>query len=687
MISPPRQPWLHDLVTVLCAPTVVLSDDDGQIRGDGAQGVWHADVRVLSAAEIRVDGEEPEPIASSSIDGTGAARFTGIVRSLGDGAVDPSVRVDRIRRVGVGLVEEEISVVSYTPTPVRTELVLELAADAARIETVKSGRSPTPIEIRAAQATDRVGLRWRDTIVEAELEADDAVLAADQGGSVRIAWNIELTGRDRKTVRWRLRAIAPGAAVVGVVEAEDEPCWSRPRVEAGDHRLPLLVEQSLADLAALRMRLSNGTDVFIGAGAPWFCTLYGRDSIWAARMLLPFGTTLAASTLRVLAGLQGHAVDDGTGEAPGKIPHALTGSDTTGGLPALYYGSVDATPLWVCLLHDAWRWGLPAAEVRPLLPHLEAALEWMVEHGDSDGDGFLEYVDVSGRGLANQGWKDSGDAIRFADGHQAVPPVALCEVQGYAYEAAMHGADLLAAFDRPGADRWREWAARLGERFRRRFWVSDRNGPYPALALDADKRQVDAPASNMGHLLGTGLLSAAETEQIAERLTGPDFDSGFGLRTMSHRAAAYSPLSYHCGSVWPHDTAIVIRGLVRSGHGERAGGLIEGLLAAGANFDGRLPELYGGDARTDTHRPIPYPAACRPQAWSAASAVTIVQALLGLDPDVPAGRIRLRPVRPSPVGALIVDGLAVGRHRFRVAVGADGEYDAPIDIPLDVDLW
>lgn len=237
------------------------------------------------------------------------------------------------------------------------------------------------------------------------------------------------------------------------------------------------------------------------------------------------GDKLAAGTLRTLARRQGRNVVPSTEEQPGKILHEVRAEtqeiDDGTRLPAQYYGTIDATPLWICLLHDAWRWGMPSTEVAALLPHLEAALNWLVEYGDPDGDGLLEYIDSTGTGLANQGWKDSGDSVRFRDGSLATAPIALCEVQAYAYEAAVAGAELLDAFDRPGADRYRAWATRLQEAFRRTFWVSDQHGPYVAIALDADKRPVDAVTSGMGHLLGTGLLNPEEEATLAERLLSP----------------------------------------------------------------------------------------------------------------------------------------------------------------------
>jgi glycogen debranching enzyme len=351
-------------------------------------------------------------------------------------------------------------------------------------------------------------------------------------------------------------------------------------------------------------------------------------------------------------------------------------------LPPLYYGTVDATPLWICLLRDAWRWGLPADEVRALLPHLDAALGWIARQ-----DPFVTYHDPSGRGLPNQGWKDSGDAVRFADGRIAEGPIALAEVQGYVHAAALAAAELLKAFGGAGAAQWRAYGTDLAARFRARFWVADADGPFPALALDGSATPVDATTSNIGHLLGTGLLDDAESALVAARLLGADMAGGFGLRTMSRRAGGYSPLSYHCGSVWPHDTAIVARGLSAAGHREGAAALVGQLLAAADGFDRRLPELFAGFGADEVAAPVPYPASCRPQAWSAAAAVEMLRVVLGLAVDVPAGVITLRPPAPGPVGAVAVRGLAVGGGRMDVAVDRAGRVThvaAPPGFRVDV---
>ncbi|HEU5421511.1 MAG TPA: glycogen debranching N-terminal domain-containing protein [Streptosporangiaceae bacterium] len=694
------QPWLHELVTALHAPTVVLSEPGGQIRPAGAQGVLHADTRVLSAAVLEVGQLEPDPVSGGLLTAD-RALFIGAARQLGDEIPDPTVRVEREREVSPGRVRETIRIISAAAAPVHTELTLRVAADLASMGEIKSGQAGraaggSPEESAAAagaaagaengtgaadgaRAGAAAGLSWGAGPVAVQFRAPGASVNRD-GDEYLLSWPVQLGAGGRQEVSWELTVQDPAAVVAAAPDqagsGELANPWAEVRASSDDQRLPRLLSRAMSDAAALRMTTAQAPgDVFLAGGAPWYLTLFGRDSIWSARLMLPFGWQLAAGTLRTLAALQGTRLDATTGEAPGKIPHELrtAGRQGENGLPALYYGTIDATPLWICLLHDAWRWGMPAAEVRALLPSLHAALAYLRDYGDADGDGFLEYIDDSGRGLANQGWKDSGNAIRFASGTIAKPPVALCEVQGYAYEAASRAADLLDALGEPGGAQWRVWAGRLAAAFRAAFWVPGEAGAYPALALDAGKRPVDSLTSNIGHLLGTGLLSAAEEDQVTARLMGPDMNSGFGLRTMSSASGGYSPFSYHCGSVWAHDTAIVIGGLARSGHPAEARSLASGLLDAAAAFGWRLPELFAGDARTQVPWPSPYPASCRPQAWAAAAAGALVIALLGLEVDVPAGRVSVSPLFPDQAGTrLQVEGLVAGNETFSAGIDVHG---------------
>jgi glycogen debranching enzyme len=682
------QPLLHDLLVAVHAPTQAWSDRDGQIAlaaGRGAQGVYHGDVRVLAGAVLTVGGVLPEAIASGA-DGAGRARTVLLARSVDGPGADPTARLERLRTVAPGAVTETLTLTCSTADPVAARVEVALRPDGTPMDRIKSG---APVEAAPVPVAVPGGARWdADAEVAVHLDAPGAEVVLDADGTVRLGWAVSAATGAPQELRWTLRVTDTGGVVTAPHRAGPE--WASPDVEAADRRLPALLDQALTDLGTLRLSARFAPDdVFLAAGAPWFFTLFGRDSIWAARMLLPLGTELAAGTLRTLATLQGTTTDPATAEQPGKILHevrraelSMPGEGTV--LPPVYYGTVDATPLWICLLHDAWRWGMPAAEVEALLPAMERALAWMSDHGDSDGDGFLEYVDESGTGLANQGWKDSGDSVQWRAGGLATGPIALAEVQGYAHEAAVAGAALLDAFGRPGGDRWRAWAAALAERFRASFWTSDDRGAYPGIALDADKRVVDTVTSNIGHLLGTGLLSAEEESVVAARLVGPDMDSGYGLRTMSTESAGYWPLRYHGGAVWPHDTAIVVQGLARAGHAREAAALAEGLLAAAQDLDDRLPELYGGDPRGTVPRVVPYPAACRPQAWSAAAAVSVLGAALGLRPDVPGGRLDVAPPAPAPLGAVSVRGLRLGGLPLHVSVAADGSATASAEADVAV---
>jgi glycogen debranching enzyme len=671
---------LHDLVTCLAAPCAVLSGSDGQIRPVGAQGAYVADVRAISEAVVALDDDQGEPV-SASARGPAGAEFISVIRSLGDRTPDPTVWLRRRRTADVAGMVEQLTVVNTSAEPVSTVVSLRIATDLVEMDRVKSGRSGTAV----SPAATADGVQYRDGDFSVHI-AFPAARVDLEAAATTARWPVVIEPGSDVTLTWSMSVRDRGAAVVPAVRLSA----SAATVAADDRRLGPFVAASVADLDALRMSLAGSPDdAFAAAGSPWYLTLFGRDSIWAARMALPLGTDLAAGTLRTLASKQGRVVDLRSDEQPGKILHevrrsttTLTGPDPDSGpaatLPPVYYGTVDATPLWVCLLADAWKWGMPVGQVQELLPHLERALDWIADYGDADGDGFLDYYDESGRGLANQGWKDSDDSVRFADGTIAQGPVALAEVQGYAYEAALAGAELLDAFGRPGADRWRQYAAGMAQRFRSAFWVSDGLGVFPALALDRDKRPVDAPASNMGHLLATGILSDDEARAVADRLVHPSMASGFGLRTMADTTGGFSPLSYHCGSVWPHDTAIAIHGLIKAGFAEHATVLAGGLLAAGAAFGGRLPELFGGFSATDVPVPVPYPASCRPQAWSAAGAVVMLQAFLGLDPDVPNGVVRLAP--SSAAGAMDVSGLTVNGAPFGVSVDRHGEV-----LSVDVD--
>ena len=462
---------------------------------------------------------------------------------------------------------------------------------------------------------------------------------------------------------------------------------STPVLRCDDEGFTELVARSVEDLGALRIvdPVDPG-QVAVAAGAPWFMTVFGRDSLLTAWMALPLDQGLARGTLRTLARHQGTVVDARRDEQPGRILHEIRhGMDSVDALGggSVYYGSVDATPLFVMLLGELHRWGHGRADIEAMLPAADRALAWVETYGDRDGDGFVEYLRSSEHGLLHQGWKDSFDGISYADGRLAEPPVALAEVQGYAYAAYVARAEIAADLgDVRTAERCSERASGLKAAFNRDFWLPDRG--YYAVALGPDKRPVDSLASNMGHCLWTGIVDEDRAASVAAALTGPEMFTGWGVRTLASTMGAYNPMSYHNGSVWPHDNAIVVAGLMRYGFVAEAQRVARGLVDAAAAFAGRLPELFCGFDRTEFEQPVPYPTSCSPQAWAAASPLLLLRSLLRLDPDLPQHRVGLAPQLLPELGALHLDNVPLGAGRVGLTV--DGEHVRVDGLPDGVDI-
>ena len=685
----PRQPWLHDLEVAVRGNVTSLSDRRGDMAG-GVSGLYVDDRRVVSRLALELAGQRCEPIAATS---SGHETWVATVaRHLGDAGADPTVEVIRHRNLCDGGMDEEVRILSRAAEPIRALLTLAIASDGADLARVKGGAAPGPGRVAEVNA-DGSGVSWSDGrhLIDVQLfPRPSSIQLLD--GEVRFGLDLDLrcgvAASTMVSVRTTRTSRTPFDADVGAALVD----WSTVGASANDSRVDQTVAGCLADLKGLLLAdPDQPRDAFLAAGSPWYLTLFGRDSIWSARMMLPFGTDLARGTLWTLARRQGTIEDPATSQSPGKILHEVRrghfvdpSSDLH--LPPVYYGTVDATPLWVCLLHDAWLWGLPPAEVTGLLPHLVAAMGWIEREVDS-GDGLLSYEDVTGVGLSNQGWKDSGDAMRRSDGSIAPAPLALVETQAYAADAARRAADLLAVFGDAGSkalqQRWRDLAAHLEEQIRARFWVERPGRPYLAMAIDGEGNPVDGVGSNMGHVLGCGVLTHEESALVTRTLMDGDLYGRYGIGTLGRSNPAYNPIGYHTGSVWTHDTAIAAIGLAREGHAHEAARVVRGLIDLAPRCDYRWPELFGGD--TVLGAPVPYPASCRPQAWSAASIGAIISVVLGLTPDAPHGRLTVRPLRPSPFGELHVRGLRLGAHVLDLTVSAAGEVeDLHTDGYLDV---
>jgi hypothetical protein len=669
------QPLLHDLASCVAAPGVLLASPDGQVRPGGVSGWYVGDVRLLDRWEVSVAGSGLD-LVRAGLTGSTRHGFSYVARSLGDPMPDPTVRLDRTRVLAADGVTEELVVESVAQEPLVVELRVDLGTDLASMSQVKQGGAGERVTALAAPG----GLAWSREGVEVGVAAEPAPAEVDLRAG-RLAWRLELARGERAVVT--LRATATDGALFG---AGGPARWAA-AVEATDVRVARTATQGLADLEGLL--LADEGDRFLAAGSPWFLTLFGRDSLWAARMLTPLDPDLAVSTLRVLARRQGQVEDPATEEQTGKILHEVRPAPLDLGeqvLPPLYYGTVDATPLFVVTLADAHDWGADPEQVRALLPAARRCLEWVL--AQAAGTGWLTYVDHTGVGLSNQGWKDSHDSISFADGRLAEAPISLSEVQAYAHEAAVRGAALLAAYDEPEVAGLADWAADLRRRFAADFWVDTADGGHAAIALDKDGRRVDSLTSNIGHLLGTGLLEPAATDRLATLLGDPRLDSGFGLRTLASDSPRFSRLSYHGGTVWPHDTAIAVRGLAAEGRFEEAARLARGLVLAAEGVGYRLPELYGGDAADEVDLPAAYPAACRPQAWAAAAPLACLVALTGVRADAVRG-VLTHPARTTGLlGAWSLRGLRLGEGTFDVHVAGDGSVrvELPAGSPVEVQV-
>lgn len=664
----------------ICAPS-------GDLNGAGSNGVFFRDTRILSRWDLRVDGETPDPLTAMISEPYRGTFLGRLPRRFG--RTDTSLLVHRERRIGNGL-REDLMLRNPGCEPTTCTVTLVVAADFADLFEVKEGRVQARGERRMQAQNNRLYLEldWRGTQRGAVVEAPDGTVVAAVGSATgAIVYDALVPARGQWSTSVLVCPVVDGEVVepsfpLDRPERDTQPArrlqrWreTTPLATTGNSSLQRTLRRSQQDVGALRIfDPKEPALAAVAAGAPWFMALFGRDSLLTAYMALPVDRSLALGTLRTLARHQGRTVDPVTEEEPGRILHEVRlGVDSSLSLGGgrIYYGTVDATPLFVVVLGEFARWGGERHEVRQLLPHADRALTWIDKCGDRDGDGFVEYRRATDHGLRNQGWKDSWDGITFADGRPAEPPIALCEVQGYTYQAFRARAGLARWLgDAAGGRWWSERAARLKRAFNERFWLPDRG--WYALALDGEKNLVDACASNMGHCLWSGIVDADKAALVAEHLMSPAMFTGWGVRTLSAEMGAYDPVSYHNGSVWPHDNALIVAGLMRYGFVAPAQRIARALLEAAEQFGGRLPELFCGFDRTEFPEPVPYPTSCSPQAWASATPIELVRALLRFDPDLCRRQLWVDPVLPADFAPFRVDGVAVGAGRVSVQVTGEG---------------
>jgi glycogen debranching enzyme len=678
-------------VTMVEGSTFCVSGRSGDMDPAAPQGLFYRDTRVLSAWQLQCTEGALQVLAVQVQD---PFRAVFVSRVVPEGS-QTDLLVERTRYIGEGM-REDLRVRNLSAGPVRTTLRLRMAADFADLFEVKESRvrprgevSTQPNGNSLTIAYHRDGMHRGVRVVAEGARASRDGLLLDVSLPPRGQWETSVQVHVSVDGEEVAQPFPVGHPVEDSRPAERMRAWraGSPRVRTADRGLENTLRRSLEDLGGLRISdPAHPEATAVAAGAPWFMALFGRDSLLSSYMALPLDADLALGTLRALARLQGTKVDPDTEEEPGRILHETRlGLDfpLARGGRSVYYGTADATPLFVTLLGELSRWGIAPDAVAELLPHADRALEWISDYGDRDGDGFVEYHRMTDQGLINQGWKDSFDGINFADGTLAHSPIALAEVQAYVYSAYLARAHLAYdAGDEAAVERWTRRAGDLKAAFNERFWLADRG--WFAVGLDPDKRPIDALASNMGHCLWTGLVDEDKAAHVADHLLSPEMFSGWGVRTLATSMGAYNPMSYHNGSVWPHENALIITGLLRYGFVEHAQRVAEGILDAAAAFDGRLPELFCGFDRAEFPSPLPYPTSCSPQAWASAAPIQIVRALLRIDPCMSHRRVFFDPAWPARYGTLTVRNLALGSGRLSISI--DGGEPRLEGVPDDVEV-
>ena len=661
-------------VTLVEGDTFCVSNGSGDIATHQPHGLFVLDTRVLSRWELHVSGGHLEPLATTC-DQPFHATFLGRTRPRGR-QEESELLVTRRRDVGHGM-REQIEFRNFGQKELHVTAEIHVDADFADVFEVKDNRVKRHGQHRLSSNSRWLSFEQTDESQTKRVTVHFSLAAEVEPG--RITWRLEIPPKGLVEI-----CIECELAINGVTRQMLFPCggsdisagptlrkvdWHEqtPVLETSNAALQQSIASAINDLGALQIvDPEHPQDSVIAAGAPWFMTLFGRDSLLTSWMALIADPTLARGVLTTLARLQGQVVDDATEEEPGRIIHEIRFENTSTlslGGGSRYYGTADATPLFVMLAGELRRWGIDEELVQRLQPHISRALDWIEQYGDKDGDGYVEYDRRNSQGLINQGWKDSWDGINFADGRLAEAPIALCEVQAYVYAAYLAGAHFaLEAGDHENTHRYQQKAADLKLAFNRDFWLEDRG--WFAVGLDAHKEPIDALTSNIGHCLWTGIADEDKAAQVADQLLRPEMFSGWGIRTLATTMARYNPVSYHNGSVWPHDTAICVAGLTRYGYLEHAHRVTQAMLDVSEHFDGRLPELFAGIGRDELSAPAPYPASCSPQAWAAASPLLLVRSMLRLDPWARQNRIHVDPRPPRSIERLDLHGVRINDRKL-----------------------
>jgi glycogen debranching enzyme len=655
---------MNGTISILDGSTFLVSSENGDIQAGPNQpeGLFYKDTRHLSLWKLTVNNMGLDVLSTDTIEYYFAQFFC--VPPTGTIYQNPTLSIVRRRLVGEGFVEE-VAVVNHSNGEQAVELDLRAGADFADLFEIKDALAKKG-EYYGQLKNDQLVLGYkrgsfvRETVIApsvAPTELSEGRLLFRFTLPAKGAWVLELQVKPVTGNEEHVPKFATSAG--GNRLREDLSQWVKaaPTLTAYPDHLRQLYMRSLVDIAALRFRPETMPEHSIpAAGLPWFMAMFGRDSIITSYQALPFVPALAATTLRALASRQGTVQDDFREEEPGKILHELRFGELTHFKErpqSPYYGTSDATPLFLVLLDEYERWTGDTELVRLLEPNARAALDWIDKFGDGDGDGYIEYQRKTDLGLENQCWKDSWNSVLFADGSIASTPRALCEIQGYAYDAKVRCSRLAREVwrDPELAARLERDASQIKERFNRDFFIPERG--FFALALDGKKKKVDSLTSNIGHLLWSGIVDDDKAPILVKHLMSPELFSGWGVRTMATTESGYNPIEYHNGTVWPHDNSIIAAGLARYGFREEAGRIISGIVLASVFFRYRLPEVFAGYDREKTRFPVRYPTASSPQAWAAGAPLLGIRTLLGMEPR--GETLTSNPVLPAWIGTLALE--------------------------------
>jgi len=668
--------------------TFLVSDEKGNMLDDPEFGLYYRDMRYLRKFNMTIDGKELHLLTSRNVNYFSAAYY--LSNPELNGIKPNALSIVRKRTVGKGM-HETVEVRNHTTDDVHLELAFDIKVDFADLFEIREYTQSEKGDIKQAIDKNSIAFSYskenyeRKTLINFDSELKPTFDGHTAKFKIHIQarsnWKVKINvdvGKEKHLSRCDLDSDVMETPTLEKERVKDLKDWiaKAPILETDHDALKHSYDRSMKDLMALRIKDENfDKNLFIlAAGIPWFSTLFGRDSLIVAYQTLIIDPFIAKGTLKTLANFQGKEVNKYKEEEPGKILHEIRFGELAffKKIPHTpYFGTVDATPLFLILACEYFFHTKDKAFINEIMPNILLAIKWIDEYGDKDKDGFLEYLKATEQGLDNQGWKDSGDSVKFRDGRLALAPIAICEVQGYVYRAKKSLSQLFVKLGDPKrSEALAREADQLKEKFNQDYWMPE--DKFFAEALDRDKKKVDSFTSNAGQLLWSGIVDKEKARYVAQKLMHEDMFSGWGVRTLSKTSHAYNPISYHNGSVWPFDNSLIAEGLRNYGFDMEAKKIIEALIEAGAHFNYRLPELFCGYPRVEAKFPVEYPTSSSPQAWSTGAITLFIKTLFGFKPDPENSKTFLmNPILLDGMNKLSLNRVQFNGQKFTIKVNRD----------------